>query len=108
LVVQTVGQLEAALHQGVPYYTLRYEDVVQDAAAALVPLCEFLGVDYDAEMLAYGAHNHGCLVYGIGDWSEKIRAGRIVEADHTRVDTAKFPDLRMCCMTWGYSTGPED
>lgn len=103
LVVQAVGQLEAALHHTVPSYMLRYEDLVEDAPAVLTPLCRFLGVDYNQEMLAYGGHNHGPFVYGIGDWSEKIRAGRIVTANGRQVDSARFPQLQACCETWGYS-----
>ena len=34
-----------------PYFTLRYEDVVEDAETALRPLVDFLGLDWDPAML---------------------------------------------------------
>lgn len=35
------------------YRELRYEDLVNDPTAVLVPLCAFLGLDYDDKMLQY-------------------------------------------------------
>lgn len=59
---------------------LRYEDITRDPATATRRICDFLGVPWEAGMIEYGNQQHGGFVKGLGDWSDKIRAGQIQPA----------------------------
>ena len=54
---------------------LRYEELTRDPAAQTRRICEFLGVPWEAGMIDYGNQQHGGFVRGLGDWSDKIKAG---------------------------------
>src|SRR5215208_6359155 len=49
--------------------TVRYEDLTADPERETRRLCEFLGVEWEAQMLDYGRFDHGRLRPGLGDWS---------------------------------------
>lgn len=59
---------------------LRYEELTRDPAAQTRRICDFLGVPWEAGMIEYGRKHHGGFVRGLGDWSEKIKAGAILPA----------------------------
>jgi hypothetical protein len=59
---------------------LRYEDLTRDPAAQTRRICDFLGVPWEAGMTEYGNQQHGGFVRGLGDWSDKIKAGAIQPA----------------------------
>jgi hypothetical protein len=40
------------------YYEIRYEDIVSDLEGALKPLCDFLGVEFEAGMLDHASATH--------------------------------------------------
>src|SRR5688500_7650440 len=91
--------LEAA-RQKYDGVTVRYEDLTADPESALQPVCEHLGVRFEAGMLEYGQQDHGRLKFGLGDWNEKIKSGRI-QAPAPPPDEVPEP-LRPIAATWGY------
>lgn len=63
-----------------PGLTVRYEDLVANPAPVVERVCAFLGVPWEPAMLDYagsGRPREDEFVKGIGDWTEKIRSGRI-------------------------------
>ncbi len=59
---------------------LRYEELTRDPATQTRRICDFLGVPWEAGMTDYGNQQHGGFVRGLGDWSDKIKAGAIQPA----------------------------
>ena len=91
--------LEAA-RQSYDGVTIRYEDLTADPEATLRPVCEHLGVPFEAGMLSYGEQDHGRFRSGLGDWNEKIKSGRI-QAPAPPPEDIPEP-LRPIAATWGY------
>ncbi|GAA4448142.1 sulfotransferase family protein [Phytohabitans houttuyneae] len=84
---------------------VRYEDLTADPAKVCAELCEFLGIPADPRMVDYGRHDHGPFVYGIGDWSERIRSGRVQPP--ARVPHPCPAALHELCERWGYPVAAE-
>jgi hypothetical protein len=81
---------------------VRYEDLTSDPTDLCRRLCDHLGVPYHPQMLDYGRYDHGPFVRGVGDWSERIRSGRVharAGPDQPRPVPAGLADL---CRRWGY------
>src|SRR4051794_29950508 len=68
--------IEAARHT-YDGLTVRYEDVTDDPERETRRVCEFLGVEWEPQMLDYGRFDHGRMRPGLGDWSEQIKSGRV-------------------------------
>jgi len=82
--------------------TLTYEQLTADPEAVTRRACEFLGVAWEPSMLDYGAHDHGRFRAGLGDWSDKIKSGRI-QAPEPLPDPREIPEaLRPLSAAWGY------
>jgi hypothetical protein len=101
MLLRYANALEAARAQH-PGLTVRYEELTADAAGVTRRLCEFLGVPWEAEMLEYGRRDHGSYRPWLGDWSDKIRSGRIAPADPLPSAEEIPPALRDLCAAWGY------
>jgi len=87
--------------QALPGLTVRYEDLVGDPVPVLRQVCRFLGVEWAPEMLDYGAVEQGPFFYGVGDWGDKIRSGR-VQPDRPPPEPAEIPDFLVpTCRAWG-------
>ncbi|MGW1026474.1 sulfotransferase family protein [Streptomyces sp. NPDC002577] len=85
-------------------HTIRYEQLTEDPEGQLRGLCTFLGIDFDASMLAYGERQDGDLVKGLGDWRDKIRTGR-VQSGRALPTEDEIPEiLRPMCASWGYAS----
>jgi hypothetical protein len=101
--VQMVRRYCAAIEEARERYdglTVRYEDITADPERETRRVCEFLGVEWDARMLEYGEFDHGRMKAGLGDWSEKIKSGRVQAAAPPPEDVpAKLRDL---AIAWGY------
>jgi hypothetical protein len=80
--------------------TVRYEDLTEDPARETRRICEFLGLDWEPEMLEYGKKDHGRYKSGLGDWSHKIKSGEIQKAEPPPPETPE--PLRPIATKWGY------
>lgn len=92
-----------AARRALPGLTVRYEDLTADPAGVTRSLCAFLQVPWEPDMLQYGRHSHGSLRAGIGDWSEKIKSGRVQPARPLPPARDVPPALRELTAAWGYS-----
>ncbi len=81
---------------------VRYEDLVTNPIAVCRQLCQIVDVDADDSMVEYGRHDHGPFVYGIGDWGERIRSGKL-DAALRPVPTSVPDRLADLCQRWGYT-----
>jgi hypothetical protein len=81
---------------------VRYEDLTRDPEATTRKICEFLGVPWEAGMVNYGEKEHGNFTRGLGDWSEKIRAGAIQPAPPDPEPEDIPPYLTEACQLMGY------
>ena len=60
--------------------TVHYEDLTADPEEVTRRLCAYLAVPWERQMLDYGYEQHGSFKSGLGDWSSKIRSGRVQAA----------------------------
>jgi hypothetical protein len=93
--------LEAA-RSSYPGHTVRYEDLTEDPAGVTQRICSFLDVPWEATMLDYGSFDHGRYRAGLGDWKEKIRAGRIEPSAPLPTLEETPAELREVAAAWGY------
>ena len=82
--------------------TVRYEDLTAEPGRVTAELCSHLGVRWEPDMVEYGRRDHGPFVSGIGDFTDRIRAGRVLPGrpDPTASDVSE--DLRPFCRSLGY------
>ncbi len=92
--------------QTYPGLTVRYEDLTADPETETRRLCRFLGVEWEPAMLEYGAVSHGSYRPGLGDWSDKLRTGRVQAPAPTPADDEIPPALYDLCAAWGYLPRP--
>lgn len=93
------GRWLDAARAALPGPTVRYEDLTADPETTLRKICAYLGVRYQPKMLTYRrSGNKG----GLGDWSEKIRSGRVQQ--HRALPTLdETPEeLHSLITSWGY------
>ena len=86
-------------HDGV---TVTYESLTEDPATVTQQICAYLGVPWEPAMLEYGDHDHGKFKSGLGDWSDKIKSGRIQAPEPLPAAEEIPPALREVSAAWGY------
>ncbi|GGO19726.1 sulfotransferase family protein [Microbispora rosea subsp. aerata] len=80
--------------------TVRYEDLTGEPEKTTRAVCDFLQVEWEPGMLAYGEQK--VVRKGLGDWSDKIRSGTVQPGRELPRDD-EIPDLlKPMCRTWGY------
>jgi Sulfotransferase family len=85
-----------------PGLTVRYEDLTADPQRETTRLCEFIGVDWEPEMLEYAREKDANFKKGLGDWSTRLHSGKIQEPEKVP-DPEQIPKpLRKIAKTWGY------
>jgi hypothetical protein len=89
-----------------PGITVRYEDLTAEPERVTRELCAFLGVEWEPTMLDYGRVARGAYRSGLGDWSEKIKSGRIQPADPLPSADEVPEKLRPIADAWGYVPAP--
>jgi hypothetical protein len=101
LVQLFLTHLEEA-RQHLPGTTVRYEQLTGQPETVTRELCDYLGVGWEPDMVEYGSHDHGPFLSGIGDFTERIRAGRVLPGrpDPTTADIPE--ELRPFCRSLGY------
>jgi hypothetical protein len=104
-VVESVLSYATAVQEArteLPGATVRYEDLLADPEQAVRELCAFLGVDYEPAMLEYGQAEGRTFKAGLGDWSPRIRTGRVQTKNIT--EHAEIPQrLKKLAKAWGYT-----
>jgi len=100
MVLRYGGNLEEARsrHEGL---VVRYEELAAEPERVMREVCGFLGLPWDPGVLDYGRHDHGRYKAGMGDWSQKIRSGRIQPPEPVSDDEIR-PELRELAAAWGY------
>jgi hypothetical protein len=82
--------------------TVRYEDVTENPEREMRRVCEFLGIEYEPAMVDYGSASHGEFRTGLGDWSRRIRSGKVQPAKPIP-PRERLPDvLAGIAEQWGY------
>lgn len=85
-----------------PGLTVRYEDLTTQPEYTTRSLCEYLDVPWEPSMLDYGRADHGPFRWGIGDYGERISAGKVLPG-RARPSHADVPaQLRELCAELGY------
>jgi hypothetical protein len=102
LVHRFADAMDAALSASPEAPVVRYEDLITEPDKLCRELCTYLGAKYEPAMLDYGRFDHGPFVYGIGDWSDRIRSGRIQAPDSGRVEPEAPAALSGLAARWGY------
>lgn len=98
-VLKYMGPLEEA-RGALPGPTVRYEELVSEPERVVQGLCDSLGIEWEPQMLEYGRIEGRTFKAGLGDWSNRIRSGRIQERE---VATMEIPlRLSKVAKSWGY------
>jgi hypothetical protein len=103
-----VGKYTAAVQEArriLPGHTIRYEDLVADPEAQMRRVCEFLRIEFEPSMIEYGGRPHGTIKPGLGDWTERIRSGRIQPPRQVEPGAELSEELRAIALAWGYPDG---
>jgi hypothetical protein len=82
--------------------TVRYEDLTNHPERELRRICEFIGVDYEPGMVDYGQGDHGSFKAGLGDWSDRIRSGKVQPVEQLPSREEIPPRLLDISAKWGY------
>jgi hypothetical protein len=91
-----------------PGLTVRYEDMTSDPKTQTQRICEFLGLEWEPDMLNYGRRDHGPYVMGFGDWKDKIKTGRIQPGRGLPKREDIPHELVEMCRVWGYLPAEDD
>jgi hypothetical protein len=100
-VLRYAEALEEA-RQELDVHTVTYEKLTADPEKTTREICHYLGVDWESEMLEYGEHDHGTFRPHMGDWSSKIKSGRIQPAREGDHYEGLSPRLTEIAEAWGY------
>jgi hypothetical protein len=88
--------------QKLPGITVRYEDLTDRPERATQELCNYLRVGWVPGMLEYGKHDHGPFLSGIGDFTDRIRAGRVLPSQPNPTRDEVPSNVRALCQSLGY------
>lgn len=98
-VVKTMEIAQLTLNKSI---VVSYEDFTTYPKSIFKKICDFLNVEYESNMLDYGSKEHGPLEYGIGDWSSKIKSGKILKMKTERISPKLNSKLLYACKIWEY------
>ena len=82
--------------------TVRYEDLTISPERETKRMCEFIGVEWEPGMLDYGQAAQGTFRAGLGDWSARIRSGKITPIDRMPEPDEIPTELIVMSRKWGY------
>lgn len=82
--------------------TVKYEDITTDPEREMKRVCEFIGVPWEPAMLDYSQGDHGKFRAGIGDWSPRIKSGKIQPIERLPAPDEIPPSLVDISIKWGY------
>jgi Sulfotransferase family len=101
-VLRFMNALEKA-REGLDGLTVRYEELTADPTGVTQRVCEFIGVEWEPEMLDYRRVDHGKHSPGLGDWGRRIRSGQIHERRPLPAGVEVPEELHDLCEAWGYA-----
>jgi hypothetical protein len=81
---------------------VRYEDITVDPEREMRRICDFIGVEYEPAMVDYGQADHGSFKAGLGDWSDRIRSGKVQPIERLPSRDEIPQALVDMSRTWGY------
>ncbi|HEY3682622.1 MAG TPA: sulfotransferase [Streptosporangiaceae bacterium] len=82
--------------------TVKYEDLTADPEREIRRICAHLEIEYEPEMIDYGSKDHGKMKAGLGDWTGKIKSGKLQEARPLPNPDDVPKRLREISAKWGY------
>ena len=82
--------------------SVKYEDLTRDPEGELQRVCEFIGVDWEPAMVDYGQGDHGTFRAGLGDWSPRIKSGKVQAVEHIPTAEETPASLIDISKKWGY------
>jgi hypothetical protein len=82
--------------------TVRYEDITTDPEREMRRICDYLGVEFETAMVDYGQVDHGSFKAGLGDWSDRIRSGKVQPIERLPAPEEIPPQLVDMSKKWGY------
>jgi hypothetical protein len=84
--------------------SVRYEDLTTDPERETRRVCEFIGVPWESSMIEYGQGSHGNFRAGLGDWSKRIKSGKVQPVKRMPTPDEIPPSLVDISVKWGYLT----
>lgn len=88
--------------QTLPGVLVRYEELTEEPDSVTRRICEYLGVPWESAMIEYGRQDHGPFLEGIGDFTDRIRVGRVVSGRPVPTEAQTPEELRPLCRALGY------
>lgn len=104
-VVEHIRKYTTALdraRRALPGITVRYEDVTENPERELRRICDYLGVPFEAGMLDYSGSDQSLFRHGMGDWSRKLKSGRVQQARPLPRPEDVPAELVAVARAWGY------
>lgn len=83
--------------------TIRYEELTDDPKATTRTVCDNLDVEWEPGMVEYGQADHGPYLAGIGDFTDRIRTGRVLPSRALPTEAETPEPLRPFCRALGYA-----
>src|SRR2546430_8646876 len=83
--------------------TIRYEELTDDPKATTRKVCGYLGVEWEPGMVEYGQADHGPYLAGIGDFTDRIRTGRVLSSRALPTEAETPEPLQPFCRALGYA-----
>lgn len=81
---------------------VRYEHLTRDPARETKRICEFLGLEWEPAMLDYRQGSHGRFRPGLGDWSPRIKSGKVQPVERLPDPEEIPPSMIEISKRWGY------
>jgi hypothetical protein len=82
--------------------SVRYEDITTDPEREMRRICDFIGVEWEPAMLNYKQATSGKLRAGLGDWSARIKSGKIQAVERMPARDEIPGSLVKISRQWGY------
>jgi hypothetical protein len=83
--------------------TVKYEDVTIDPAREMQRICTFIDIPYEPSMVDYSQGDHGKFKAGLGDWSPRIKSGKVQPVTKIPTLDETPPALVEVAKNWGYA-----
>ncbi len=89
------------VRQALPGLTIRYEELTDAPPPMTQRVCDYLDVEWEPGMVEYGRADHGPYLAGIGDFTDRIRTGRVLPSRALPPQAETPEPLRPFCRALG-------